>query len=118
MDVKVFWGNVKSLITEQNTSQDWVAEYCNISPRTFQNWLYRNRFPSICEGQQIAAALGTTVEYLVTGRPPEGLSAQAMDIARAAERLNDTGKKAALAAVEGLLKDFPLQASDSRETAG
>jgi transcriptional regulator with XRE-family HTH domain len=70
MDIEDFWDNVKRMIDERNTSQEWVASHSGISFRTFQNWIYRKRLPDAVQSYRIAAALGVSVEYLITGKEP------------------------------------------------
>lgn len=77
--VEIFWSNVKKLIKEQNTTQEWVANTAGISFRTFQNWMTRKRLPDADEAFKIASALGTTVEYLVTGAGPANRAAEKLE---------------------------------------
>jgi hypothetical protein len=81
-----------------------------ISIDTYNGWKKRKDLPGANHVVKIAQTLGTTVEYLVTGEEIKvpGLSPEAFEIARAADKLNDEGKKAALGAVEGLQKVYPL----------
>jgi SOS-response transcriptional repressor LexA len=102
-----FWTNVKNLIKENDTYQEWLANKCGVKPRTFQNWIYRNIPPNVIDGQKIAEALETTVEYLVTGKPPADMPENIMVIIKAARKLNDEGKKAALGAIQGLQAHYP-----------
>jgi repressor LexA len=104
-----FWINVKKLIGENNTYQNWVANKCEVKPRTFENWIYRNILPNVVEGQKIAEALETTVEYLVTGKTPSDLSEDAMVIIKEVKKLNKEGKKAALGAIQGLQTLYPYE---------
>jgi SOS-response transcriptional repressor LexA len=104
-----FWGNVKNLIKKNDTYQEWVAHKCGVKPRTFQNWIYRNIPPNIFEGQKIAEALETTIEYLVTGNPPADMPEDIMAIVREAKKLNTEGKKAALGAIQGLQAHYPQE---------
>jgi transcriptional regulator with XRE-family HTH domain len=65
-----FWKRVNTLIKSQKTKQEAVAEQCNINYQTLRGWVTNHRFPDGNETYRIAAALGTTVEYLVTGKNP------------------------------------------------
>ena len=64
----LFWKRINSLIKAQKTKQEAIAAQCGISYQTFRGWVTRNTFPDADEAQKIAQALGTTVEYLVTGK--------------------------------------------------
>ena len=63
----VFWENVKKEIKEQNTSQEWVAKKSGIRFNTFQGWISKEIYPRVNDAVRIAAALDTTVEYLLRG---------------------------------------------------
>ena len=62
-----FWDRVKAEIRRQNTTQDWVAGKAGIIIGSFRGWIAKDRFPNASEAAAIAAVLGVTVEYLVTG---------------------------------------------------
>lgn len=62
-----FWNNVKTLIKERETTQEKLCKCCGISLATFVSWIHNSRFPDAEQAVKIASALGTTVEYLVTG---------------------------------------------------
>jgi len=66
-DAVVFWENVKKEIKSQNTTQEWVARKAGISFNTFQGWISKAIYPRVNEAVRIAAALDTSVEYLVRG---------------------------------------------------
>jgi transcriptional regulator with XRE-family HTH domain len=63
----VFWENVKKEIKLQNTTQEWVAKKAGISFNTFQGWISKAIYPRVNEAVRIAAALNTSVEYLIRG---------------------------------------------------
>jgi transcriptional regulator with XRE-family HTH domain len=63
----IFWENVKKEIKLQNTTQEWVAKKADISFNTFQGWISKKIYPRVNEAVRIAAALNTSVEYLVRG---------------------------------------------------
>lgn len=66
----MFWDNVKSLIRERNTTQEVVANECEISFATFRGWTSKGIIPKADQAASIAKYLGTSVEYLVTGIEP------------------------------------------------
>ena len=65
---KIFWNRVKHLIKEKNATQRDAAAACKVSLRTFQNWIYRDLYPTIVDGYLLAHFLGVSVEYLITGK--------------------------------------------------
>jgi transcriptional regulator with XRE-family HTH domain len=112
-----FWDRVTRMISDQDTKQSWLAGKIDVLQQTLSQWILKDRLPNVEDGQKIATTLGVTVEYLVTGKPPAGLSEGAMAVARAAERLSPEGQKVALHQVEALAADFPCDASASSKTA-
>lgn len=61
------WERINLLIKEKNTTQNAVSVDCGFNPRRIQNLSAGNRLPDAIEITKIAQALGTSVEYLVTG---------------------------------------------------
>jgi transcriptional regulator with XRE-family HTH domain len=112
-----FWERVKNEVKAQNTTQEWLAKKADIIPGTIKQQIHHNRLPDVEQGQKMAIALGVTVEYLVTGKPPAGLPEDILAIARAAERLSPEGRKVALHQVEALAVDFPCESSVSSKRA-
>jgi transcriptional regulator with XRE-family HTH domain len=70
MGAKIFWDNVEPLREAKNLTQKELSKIIKVPFRTFQGWLSKGILPNVIEAQKIAAALGTTVEYLVTGKDP------------------------------------------------
>ena len=75
-----FWSRVNSLIRKNKTTQIEAAAACSTSPRTFQNWIRKDLYPTIIDGYHLANFLGVSVEYLVTGR--EGKTKKQIEDAR------------------------------------
>jgi transcriptional regulator with XRE-family HTH domain len=71
MDASVFWNNVKSLIKASKITQEGLAKDCGIPFGTLHGWIAYDRLPDAVSAYRIAQALGTTVEYLVSGAKPE-----------------------------------------------
>jgi transcriptional regulator with XRE-family HTH domain len=74
----LFWDNIKREIKAQNTTQEWVAKKAGISFNTLQGWISKGIFPRVNAAVRIAAALDTSVEYLVTGSIQD--NRQAIDV--------------------------------------
>jgi transcriptional regulator with XRE-family HTH domain len=83
-------------------------------------WRNEGKYPSVEKVVKMAQAVGRSVEYLVTGLEQKYVefSEMALAIARAAERLDDTGKREALHLVQSLEALHPLaEAGASTKTA-
>jgi transcriptional regulator with XRE-family HTH domain len=116
-----FWDRVNELVTKENTSYAYIAGKIGKSESTVSGW-HRTEKKKIPEADMvvtIAQILHTTVEYLVTGQETAfpGLSPEAIEIARAADRLSPEGRNAALKVVRGMESEYPLGTSKSTSTA-
>ncbi len=65
-----FWEQVNQLIKSQKTTQEDLAKGIGIPFGTYRGWNAYKRLPDVVSALKIAKALGTTVEYLVTGESP------------------------------------------------
>jgi transcriptional regulator with XRE-family HTH domain len=77
-------------------------------PQSIRNWGKRESLPAVDTALKIAEFLGVSVKWLITGIEEPGLSLVEQDLLEAFNRLNETGKQAALDAVRGLYASFPL----------
>jgi hypothetical protein len=78
-------------------------------------WRDQGKYPSVEKVVKMAQAVGRSVEYLVIGLEQKysEFTEMALDIARAADRLDETGKKEALNLVQSLEKLHPLQSAEA-----
>jgi transcriptional regulator with XRE-family HTH domain len=110
-DAGTFWKRFKDLSGKDLP----VSIKTSIKQSTISMWRHRKNFPRADEAVKIAGALNTTVEFLVTGRdkacPPH--TAEAMEIAAAADKLDAEGKRIALTVIRGLESQRPLESSGS-----
>jgi transcriptional regulator with XRE-family HTH domain len=67
MTADKFWTRVKTLARAHKISLENFAAYIGIPRSTFYSWSKYNRIPDILTAYAIAAALGVSMEYLVTG---------------------------------------------------
>jgi transcriptional regulator with XRE-family HTH domain len=115
-----FWDRTKELIEKENTSFAYIAGKLGKAESTVSGW-HREKIRKIPRADFaviIAEILKTTVEYLVTGIPPAGLSIEAMEIAQKFNNLSPAGQKAAQSMMEGLLQDYPRQPIQAENSAG
>lgn len=64
----MFWNNVKQLLEIKDLTQKELSAKTGINLGTLKNQICRNVIPDAISAVKIAQALGTTVEYLVTGK--------------------------------------------------
>lgn len=62
-----FWDRVETEIVSQRTTYRWLSGKINKAETTVSGWRRLGRLPRVDEAVAIAAALGVTVEYLVSG---------------------------------------------------
>ena len=69
-----FWERLKQEIKRNDTTQEWLAKKIDVPFGTLRKWLSRQTMPNADQAVAMAEALGTTVEYLVTGEKPGFIS--------------------------------------------
>jgi transcriptional regulator with XRE-family HTH domain len=76
---------------------------------TLSSWRIKKIFPRANEAAAIAAALNTTVEFLVNGKDTNNATASraAMNIALTADTMNAEGQKVLAAVAESLALKYP-----------
>lgn len=67
MENQDFWDRVKILMKSRSLTQTDLSEKIHVTVPVIKNWIYRSILPDAEKAALIAKALGTTVEYLVTG---------------------------------------------------
>ena len=84
-----FWGRYKKLAAKDFP----VVTKTHISHSTLSTWKNKKIFPRADKAYQIADAINTTVEYLITGKETDNstCSKDAMEIAKTADKLNIEG---------------------------
>lgn len=131
-----FWGRVEAARAGQATTYRWLAEsILKKSETTISGWRSQDVLPRADDAVKIARALGTTVEYLVTGADPDSLTprirALAMDCARLpapdldeiealvrikvgrlADPVDEIADAVSMAAAEGLEMEFGARTPD------
>ena len=71
MRTELFYERLKRLLKDKNMQQKELADICGISSNGISTWKVTGSYPRADIAVKIAAALGVTVEYLITGELPE-----------------------------------------------
>ena len=71
MEADIFWKRVRELIKAHKISQEKFAQHIDIPKSTFYGWQQQRRFPEVRTAYDMAAALGVSMEYLITGEDNE-----------------------------------------------
>jgi len=66
----IFQRRLKLMIKEKGLTNIQFAQLANISINTFNMYVGRGSWPSALTALRMAQALDTTVEFLLTGKPP------------------------------------------------
>jgi transcriptional regulator with XRE-family HTH domain len=105
-DAAAFWTRYKRLAAKDLP----VLVKTGILQPTLSSWRTKKIFPRANEAAAIAAALNTTVEFLVNGKDSGSatVSPAAMNIAITADTLNSEGQKVLAAVAESLALKYPL----------
>ena len=61
-----FWDNVEELRTAHNTSYRWISQKTGLPETTISSMRSSGTEPRASDATKLAAALGTTVEFLCT----------------------------------------------------
>lgn len=75
-----FYERVKDLVKQQNTTVRAVVESCGINYDSYNSCKRYGNLPRSEEAVRIAAALGTTVEFLVTGTDKTPAASELADL--------------------------------------
>lgn len=62
MDAKLFWENIKKVLSEQGKTFVWLCEQAGVSVQVMKNRIYKERIPDVEDTLKVMAVLGTTVE--------------------------------------------------------
>ena len=62
MDAKLFWENIKKVLSEQGKTFVWLCEQAGVSVQAMKNRIYKERIPDVEDTLKLMAVLGTTVE--------------------------------------------------------
>jgi transcriptional regulator with XRE-family HTH domain len=113
-DAGMFWQRFKELSDKDLP----IIILTKIKQSTISMWRHRKKFPRADEAVKIAESLHTSVEYLVTGRDKihAPCSAEAVEIAMAADKLDAEGKRIVLTIARSLKSEHPLEDSESLDT--
>ena len=95
MDFIDFYARVKSLAKAKKTTIEYVAKQAGLSLASYNAYRRHKNLPRADEALKIAQALGTTVEYLITGNEQESSASDKTLIeiqARLNKHWNENGK--------------------------
>jgi hypothetical protein len=92
------WNRLEIELNRRGENWRWLGKMASVPESTMSRWRDQKKYPIVEKVVKMSQAVGRSVEYLVTGREQKyaEYSDLALDIARVAERLDETGKAEAL----------------------
>jgi transcriptional regulator with XRE-family HTH domain len=69
--VNKFLQRVDDVLHEKDRKRPWLAQESGIKLGTINSWFSQNRYPYVSDASKIAAALGVSIDYLMTGDEPD-----------------------------------------------
>jgi transcriptional regulator with XRE-family HTH domain len=94
---------LEAFIKENRTSQKAVAEYAGVRYASISDWKKDGSYPRADIAIKIAKMLGTTAEYLVTGKLPEGITEEDQKLIVKFHRLDPSDKKEVMKFIDFVL---------------
>ena len=113
MDNKEFGKRLEDLMNKKKITNATITEQAGISKNNIGN--YKNgQIPNATILYKISQILGTTMEYLLTGKEDEELTPEEKEIIEHYRNMNETGKRFLKNDAAGLEKDYPAGVSASK----
>lgn len=98
------------ILKQKNLKRLAAAQYANISLQSFTHWSVRGSIPAADTAIKIAEFLGVSVNWLITGKDPDGLSVEDRKLLDQWHEISDEGRKA----VQKLLDSYARDAEDEK----
>lgn len=100
-----FYERVKFLVKSQNLSLLNFLKDLGINYETYKSAKRLNVLPRADEAIKIASSLGTTVEFLVTGKSSAGLSDEQQNVILKFSYLDESNKNVVITLLNALYED-------------
>ena len=97
-----FSERLEGLIEKNKTTQKAIAEYAGVRYASITDWKNKG-FPRADVAVKIAEFLGTTVEYLITGKDIGGLSQEERDLIAKYKSLSGENRRSVRVLIDSML---------------
>ena len=104
-EIARFWERTNLMIKDKRTTQRAISKECGFIERRIETLVSNGRIPDAIEAYKIAQALGTTVEYLITDKNPDGVTNVQWDLIRKFEALGDRDKGLIISMINKMISD-------------
>jgi transcriptional regulator with XRE-family HTH domain len=109
---------IDELLKKQGITRVQLAPKVGISPATISAWYTRGTVPAADVAIKIAAYLDVSVEWLITGHDPEGLTEDDRKILDMYHLLDERDREDVLGIIEGKLERSTLRQEAGTEKSG
>lgn len=99
-----FWDRIKTILTEKKLTESELSKRAGITQASVNGWKTKGAIPRADIAQKVASYLGTTVEYLVTGNKPEGMTIQENKALLQLQSLTPVNQNAVFTLIDALYK--------------
>lgn len=103
---------------QKNISREDITSSCKISKSSFPTWSARGTIPPADVAIKIAWYLGVSVEWLITGHDPEGLTEDDRKILDMYHLLDERDREDVLGIMEGKLSRSMSRQGEGTEKSG
>ncbi|MDR2479421.1 MAG: helix-turn-helix domain-containing protein [Treponema sp.] len=98
--------NLKAAITSSGFIVKEIAKISGVNKRTIDKWVgIEATEPKVKDIYKVCKVLGITVEYLISGVPPEGISLETLSLARKINGLNEKDKRTMITLLNSLSEE-------------
>jgi transcriptional regulator with XRE-family HTH domain len=108
--------NLKTAINSSGLIVKEIAARAGVKKRTIDKWVGAEQTePKVKDLYEVCKILNITVEYLITGAPPDGIPLEILSIARKINSLGEKDKRAVIALLNSLSdedKVCPIQPTE------
>lgn len=101
-EIQYFYERLNELIKNQGVTQEWLCKKADINLGTFRNRQTNGTYPNLLEGAKIAELLNTSVEFLLFGKTPDGISPEEAEMLRKYKSLEPCDQNAVNVLLKGL----------------
>ena len=108
-------------IVERMSQLGELKEYtmhCDIPSSTISNWKTRNSSPKVSDIVKISKYKNVSIEWLITGHDPEGLTEDDRKILDMYHLLDERDREDVLGIIEGKLERSTLRQGEGTEKSG
>lgn len=92
--------------------------YCNIPSSTISNWKTRNSSPKVSDIVKIAEYKNVSIEWLITGKDPEGIPKTDRELLNMYHLLDERDKEDVRGIIEGKLERSTSRQGEGTEKSG